>query len=589
MVNSIDEVTLAITESETALKEYQQTIQELDFEVFDILQERISAVSEEAEFLIELMSSDRLFDDKGQLTESGKATLGLHGQNYNTYMYQSDKYAAEIAYLDKEIAKDPYDQDLINRRQELVSLQQEAILAAQQEKESVRDLIDEGYSAQLDSLQELIDKKNEALESERDLYEYQKKVKEQTQEISALEKQMAAYAGDDSEEARQKVQQIKVDLEAARQDLEETETDRLIESTATLLDELYLEAETLLNTRLDNLDALVEQVIAEINTDSSIIGDTIREKADSVGYELSNSLNTIWSDTANGTNSVITNYGEKFLSANTTTNNALSTINTNLQNVITQLNSIAKTNVKSASTSSASNSKQANASTSNKTSSTSSTANKNIASTATKSFAVGGKINAKGAQIYDYAGDTSGERQLYRDDPIYKILQTSGSWLQVRWHKLSSGITGWFKKGDVKAYATGKRNIQEDQMAWTQEKGREFIVRPSDGAILTPVAKSDSVLNAAASGNIWNMANNPVEFIKDNLKLDASSVPNTSNVNNEIIQHFENITFSMPNVHSYNELLTEMQRDPKFEKLVLSMSIDRIAGKSKLAKGKSIR
>lgn len=347
------------------------------------------------------------------------------------------------------------------------------------------------------------------------------------------------------------------------------------------MDELLIQYEETFNTRIDNLDALVEQVITEINTDSSIIGDTIREKADSVGYELSNSLNTIWSETANGTNSVITNYGEKFLSANTTTNNALSTINTNLQNVITQLNSIAKTNVKSASASSASTSKQANATT-NKTPTSSTT-------TATKSFAVGSKINAKGAQIYDYAGDTSGERQLYRDDPIYKILQTSGSWIQVRWHKLSSGVTGWFKKGDVKAYATGKKNIQDNEMAWTQEKGREFIVRPSDGAILTPVAKGDSVLNAAASGNIWNMANSPAEFIKENLKLDASSVPNTSSVNNSITQNFENVTFSMPNVHSYNELLTEMQHDKNFEKLILSMSIDRIAGKSSLAKGKSIR
>jgi hypothetical protein len=85
------------------------------------------------------------------------------------------------------------------------------------------------------------------------------------------------------------------------------------------------------------------------------------------------------------------------------------------------------------------------------------------------------------------------------------------------------------------------------------------------------------------------MANSPAEFIKENLKLDASSVPNTSNVNNSITQHFENITFSMPNVHGYNELLTEMRDDPKFEKLILSMTVDRIAGRSKLAKGKSIR
>ena len=47
--------------------------------------------------------------------------------------------------------------------------------------------------------------------------------------------------------------------------------------------------------------------------------------------------------------------------------------------------------------------------------------------------------------------------------------------------------------------------------------------------------------------------------------------------------------FSMPNVRSYNELLTQMSQDKDFEKLILSMSVDRLAGKSSLAKGKSIR
>jgi len=79
------------------------------------------------------------------------------------------------------------------------------------------------------------------------------------------------------------------------------------------------------------------------------------------------------------------------------------------------------------------------------------------------------------------------------------------------------------------------------------------------------------------------------QFIKENLKLDTSNVPSAPNVSNVYTQNFENVTFSMPNVHGYSDLLTEMQKDPKFEKLILSMTIDRIAGKSSLAKGKSIR
>ena len=125
--------------------------------------------------------------------------------------------------------------------------------------------------------------------------------------------------------------------------------------------------------------------------------------------------------------------------------------------------------------------------------------------------------------------------------------------------------------------------------AWTQENGREFIVRPSDGAILTPIAKGDSVLTAAASNNIWNMANSPAEFIKDNLKLSANNVPNNSNSQNNYTQHLDKVVFNLPNVKNYEQLLSEMQKDKNFERLILSMSIDRLAGKSSLAKGKSVR
>lgn len=168
MCNEIDSVTQAIEESTTALLEFDNAIREIDWSVFDLIQERISDVSEEADFLIELMSNDKLFDDKGVLSEQGAATLGLHAQKYNDYMYQSDDYGNEVAKLDKQIAKDPYDQELINRRQELLEAQREQILAAEDCKNSIKSLLEDAYSQELDYLQEKIDKTNEAMDSQKD-------------------------------------------------------------------------------------------------------------------------------------------------------------------------------------------------------------------------------------------------------------------------------------------------------------------------------------------------------------------------------------------------------------------------------------
>ena len=165
---AIDEVTQSIEEANTALIEYNNSIRDIEWQQFDLVQEGISDIVAESEFLIDLMSNKDLFNDKGKFTEQGVATVGLHGLNYNTHMYAADEYASEIAKLDAQIAEDPYDQELINRRRELVELQRDSILAAEDEKEAIRDLVEDGINAELDALQERIDLHNEELDSMKD-------------------------------------------------------------------------------------------------------------------------------------------------------------------------------------------------------------------------------------------------------------------------------------------------------------------------------------------------------------------------------------------------------------------------------------
>ncbi|MFR5728113.1 phage tail tape measure protein [Blautia stercoris] len=334
MVNQIDDVTLSIEQANTTVLELNKSIREVDWQVFDLLQERISYITTEADFLINLMENDKLYDDKGQLTNEGKSTMGLHGVNYNVYMAQADKYAQEIAKIDKDLAKDPYNQDLAQRRQELLELQQEMILAAEDEKEAIRDMVKEGIELELDALQELIDKYTDALDRQKDLYDYQKKVAEQTKEIASIEKQMSAYEGDDSEETKAKIQKLKVSLEDAKSDLEDTQYDKYISDQKQLLDDLYNEYETILNQRLDNLDALITDMIGQINTNAGTISTTLSEKADSVGYTLSESMTTIWDTNSTKITTVLTTYGQNIQngisSAATTVNSAIGMINTNL-------------------------------------------------------------------------------------------------------------------------------------------------------------------------------------------------------------------------------------------------------------------
>lgn len=334
-------------------------------------------------------------------------------------------------------------------------------------------------------------------------------------------------------------------------------------------------------------------MIAEINTNSSIISSTITESADTVGYTLTDSMQAIWDSSAASINGVITSYGDKFADAQTTTNTALSAIKTGVQNMIAQLNKIAAANAASAATSSAgSSSVSSNSASSATTTKPTTTTNTTSSSSGDGVPKVGDKVKFVSGEYYYDSYGTQPLGYHNRGGYVYIThINKSGThpYHISTGNKLGSGDLGWLKLEQLSGYATGKKDALKNEIAWTQEKGREFIVRPSDGAILTPIAKGDSVLNATASNNIWNMANSPADFIKDNLNLSAYNALNGVNIQNNCVQNFENITFSMPNVQNYEQLLSSMQKDKNFEKLILSMSIDRIAGKSSLAKGKAIR
>lgn len=587
LCSQIDNVTQSITEGETALLEYAKTMRELDWEVFDLIQDKITNVADEAQFLIDLMDNKKLYEDNGQLTDEGKATMGMHGQKHNIYMYQSDKYAEEIKKIDAELAEEEnkYNQDLWERRQELIEQQQEMILNAEDEKNAIRDMVEEGIELELDALDELIEKRNDALDSAKDLYDYQRKIAKQTAEIAALEKQLSAYAGDDSEETKAAIQQIKVDLDEARQDLEETQYEKYVEDQEKLLDELYLEYETILNERLDNIDILFAEMIGEINTDSATIDQTIRDKADEVGYTLSESMKTTWdtSSTAitNGITSVITKYGDGFTTALTTTNTALNNISQNVINMIDQLNKLAKTNITAAGKAPAAKPPKPPAQKPSKPSGGGDGTPK-----------VGDKVKFNGGWYYYDSYGTSPAGKQHAGEYVYITnINKKGT---KQYHistgsKLGSGDLGWLTLSQISGYATGKKNLAENEVAWTQEDGREMIVRPSDGAILTPVAKGDSVLSSFASGNIWDMANNPSEFIKDNLGIGNIDAPSSNHGDVSYIQNLDKVVFNLPNVQSYGELLDAMRKDRNFERLVTSMTIGRVAGGSSLAKSKAIK
>lgn len=584
MQKAINSVKESIQDAELSLIQYEKSMRELNWEYFDYMEDRISNITDEADFLIDLMANGKLFDDKGQMTDTGMATMGLHGQNYNVDMAQADQYAKAIKELNAEIAKDPYNTDLIERRQELLELQRKSILAAEDEKQAMIDLVKDGIEAQLDSLKDLMDAYTDSLDSAKDLYDYQKKVKEQSDEIASLQKQLSAYAGDNSEETKATIQKIQVDLSKAMEELQETEYEQYISDQKKLLDELYTEYETILNARLDDVDALISDMIDTINANSSSIGDTIQQECANVGYTLTESMNSIWTNEG-GAFTVISKYGEQFLSQNTSTLNAILGIKAYTDALIAKADAEAKAKAEATK-------KQTEAS---KPASQPSKPSNNTPSTPAKPARTDKDYYGVALAIWNgnYGWGTGNTRvsrlqaKGFDANRVQSIVNQMGREGYVRsgaWVGRYQGIRD-LSPYHYNKYAVGLKNAPKAENAWVNELGNESIVKPSENAIVTHIAKGDSVLTADATRNIWDMASDPSDFISKNLFSNGvrSDVEPRVYVDNRKIGEVE---FNLPNVLNYEDFMRRMQRDNKFEGMIQDMTIGIVAGKSSLAKNK---
>ncbi|MDE7366693.1 MAG: hypothetical protein K2N24_05000, partial [Lachnospiraceae bacterium] len=334
MRSEILDVEQSMEESTTALVEFHNEIRDLSWDVFDYIADRIGQITQESKFLLDLLERGDLYEDTGAFTAEGMAAAALHGVNYNTYLQQSLDYAAELKRIEADLADDPGNKDLMERREALLKLQQDAITSAEAEKDAIQSLVEEGMKLHLDALSQLIDKYKESLSAAKDLYDYQKNISEQTENIAGLEKIMLAYQGDDSEEARKLLQDTRNQLKDARQELQETEWDRYISETEDLLDTLYDEYETILNQRLDNIDALITDMIDMVNAGSTDIREAIEAAAFRAGYDISSTMQTIFGSGGSQT-TLLSTFMNRFDTASTTLQKAVNDIKNSIQTRMT--------------------------------------------------------------------------------------------------------------------------------------------------------------------------------------------------------------------------------------------------------------
>lgn len=591
-INSIDE---AILDCNKNTVEWGNNIRQIGWDIFDKIEDRISDITDEADFLVELISSEDMYDDKngGAITDYGKATIGLHGVKYNTYMQQADEYRKEMEQIQKELKSDPYNQDLIDRYDELQEKQRDFIKNAKDEKDAIKDLVEDGINAELDSIQKLIDKYTDLLDTNKDLYDYTKQLEEAQKNIASLEKQLAAYQGDNSEEGQQKRQQISNDLADARQDLEETQYERSIADQKKLLDDLYDDYEETLNLRLDNIDMLVEDVITNINSESSGIRETLETVTSNVGYTMTDSMNTIWSSA----NNVVTTYGDKFSSQLTGVQQAILDVKNLLQQQIDAANKKAQSNTAAAKKSSTSSN------TTTTKPSTNTNTNKNTTQGNGK-VEIGDAVTfVSGSYYYSSDGKNPTGSQMH-GKTVYVTNINTRSWAKKKYHiakdKDGKQPLGWVDLAQISGYANGTDYVPYDQLATVAEHGAEGIIH-ADGRLekVKALSESDAVINNKSFRNLLEFSTNPTDVIraalfgnnfipKDFIDVSTPIAPVTNNVTANNTFNFE-INVDKPNNYDefYKEVMVRFQKDVKAEKLIQDVTFGKVLGKGNLYKNRT--
>ena len=601
MQSAIDDCTSSIYDAKKALVEYDNAIRQINWDAFDRTRDDVNNLIDETQFLVDLLKDEDITDDNGNMNDNGKAAQALIAQKYQLYLNQAKAYKDEILKINEELTNDPYDKELLDRKQELIKAQQEAINSSISEKDALKDLVQEGYDTFLDKLDEVIQKYKDLMNQQKDAYDYEKSIAEKTKALNALEKQYSAVQGDNSEEGKKNIQQLKDQINTAKDDLKDTEYEKLISDTQAILDNLADTTKTWLDERLDSFDITMQEIIDQSNENASNISQTITSTAENYGYKLSESMSSIWSTNAsnitNGINSVLGDFSNKFVEGNNAINKVCGDINAAVQGLLANSNAEAQRVADEIARQQA----EQNANTDG-------------------GYSDGGGSSDSGDDWSDNwdnsdsgssnNGGSWGDWFYHLEDDYPKdLLEVDSSIVdRLKYNDIDSSFgarADYYSAmgGDGEYYGSSDQNIwMLDQLKShgykngtksategihrTDEKGlgSEVIFSKKYGT-LRKLDAGDMVFNADQVEKLWNLSKGITtpNMYMDNLGAKLPDISNISNnLANKVDVEFGDVTLSLPNVKNYEDFMKQMVSDKRFLKAVQEGTLGQVLGRNSL-------
>lgn len=286
----------SIQQDEQELAEFQKSINELKFDRFDELLNKLGDITDETDFLIDMLDSDNLFDsDTGMITQDGITAMGLTAQNYDTYLAKAQEYKEAIADLNKmykegKIGLNDYNSQLRTYQQG----QRDSIKSANEAKKSLIDYVENGLNKEIDALSDAIDKKTELIDKMKEERSFNQSIADLDKTIARLERQEDILKNDDSEANRKKLREIRSKIEDAREDRDNKFYDKSVEDQKNSLSEMLTNSKKQAEDYLKDTDKVFSDALTYVNVNSSQVASNIEKIAKDTGYDISSYIVSAW-------------------------------------------------------------------------------------------------------------------------------------------------------------------------------------------------------------------------------------------------------------------------------------------------------
>ena len=558
MVTAINDVDAAIIEAETDLESFNNAIQDLHWEAFDKLIDRISSVADEAENLRDLLDTEKVlknnfaegyldglteldeklkegkisvdeytkeydklaatFKDAYGWTADGVTALGLLTQEMENAKYRSNLYAEEIKdltanYKDLGYSEDEYQEKL----QELKDGQWDAIDAYESAKDAVLELnearveeIKDGIQKQIDAYEKLIEKQKESLQQQREQHEMAKEDKEYDDAVASIQRKLRAMQNDTSASSIAQQKALRAELAELEEERRETEYERDMDAKEQALDDsldLYTEGKEALMDAWDDYLTHEEKVMADsyasVTNSVEAIQVKIKELSDHYGVQISDAVTQPWKDAQ----LTLDDYSSKFEDATSTYITKLGTIKTELESLEAQANKTANAflamleaqakEVPKVNLSGGAEPSDGGKKPDDKTPSGGG-GNNDTDKTPSKGSTV--TVSADATNFSSKSGNA--HMASFVPGGSYTVMQTSGNQVLIG----KGGVaTGWVDKSDLNGYATGTLGTKKNELAWVDENGLEEIVMHAQNGRLAYLTKGSSVIPHDISENLMEL------------------------------------------------------------------------------------